>query len=428
MKADRMAQKQAKHVVVIGGGILGVATAEQLLQAGCRVTLVEPGEAGGAQAASFGNGAFISPASIIPMSMPGLWKKVPGYLLNRNGPLTVRWCYLPRLAPWLLRFLRAGLSQARVAKTAAALAQLLYDAPQRHLDLAARIGAPQMIRSKGLFYLYTDREAYQADHLSWDLRRRNGVVMQEMEGKELAAQVPGLADRYRFAVCLPEGKHCVDPGGYTAVVARWCETQGMARKHARATGLSKNGTRLVAVKTDDGDIACDAVLIAACIGSAALARMADDRIPLEAERGYHVELPDADLDLPVPVMPQDLKVAIVRTHGGLRVAGQVEFASALARPDWARADLLRDKLFSCFPALSATDPAKVKRWQGNRPSTPDGLPVIGPASGLDGVFYAFGHGHIGLNSAPATGAMIAELVAGIPSGMDLTPFAASRFA
>jgi D-amino-acid dehydrogenase len=307
------------------------------------------------------------------------------------------------------------------------LAELLRNAPQQHLELALRIGAPDMIRSKGLFYLYTNRDAYEADHLAWGLRRRNGVVMQELDGAELAARVPGLADRYRFAICLPEGKHCIDPGGYTAAVARWCETQGMSRKNARATGLFTDGARLVAVETDDGKIPCDAAVIAAGINSAALARIAGDHVPLEAERGYHVELPDADLDLPVPVMPQDLKVAIVRTQGGLRVAGQVEFASASARPDWARADLLRDKLFSCFPALSGTDPSKVKRWQGNRPSTPDGLPVIGPASGMDGVFYAFGHGHIGLNSAPATAAMIAELVAGIPSGLDSTPFAADRF-
>jgi D-amino-acid dehydrogenase len=422
-----MAQGQAKHVVVIGGGIVGVATAERLLHAGCRVTLVEPDETGGTQAASFGNGAFISPASIIPMSMPGLWKQVPGYLLNRSGPLTVRWRYLPRLTFWLLRFLKAGSSEARVTRTAAALAELLRNAPQQHLELALRIGTPDMIRSKGLFYLYTNRDAYEADHLAWGLRRRNGVVMQELDGAELAARVPGLADRYRFAICLPEGKHCIDPGGYTAAVARWCETQGMSRKNARATGLSTDGARLVAVETDDGKIPCDAAVIAAGINSAALARIAGDHVPLEAERGYHVELPDADLDLPVPVMPQDLKVAIVRTQGGLRVAGQVEFASASARPDWARADLLRDKLFSCFPALSGTDPSKVKRWQGNRPSTPDGLPVIGPASGMDGVFYAFGHGHIGLNSAPATAAMIAELVAGIPSGLDPTPFAADRF-
>ncbi|RJE80102.1 FAD-binding oxidoreductase [Paracoccus sp. JM45] len=422
-----MAQGQEKHVVVIGGGIVGVASAERLLQAGCRVTLVEPGEAGGPQAASYGNGAFLSPASIIPMSMPGLWKQVPGYLMNRTAPLTVRWQYLPRLSSWLLRFLQAGSSKSRVTRTASALAQLLRNAPQHHLDLAMRIGAPWMIRSQGLFYLYTDRAAYHADRLAWDLRRQNGVVMQELEGAELSAQVPGLANRYGFAIYLPDGKHCVDPGGYTQAVARWCETQGMSRKYARATGLTHDNGRIVAVRTDQGEIPCDAVVISAGISSAVLARMAGDRIPLETERGYHVELPDADLDLPVPVMPQDLKVAIVRTTGGLRVAGQVEFASASARPDWARADLLRDKLFSCFPALSGTDPAKVKRWQGNRPSTPDGLPVIGPASGIKGVFYAFGHGHIGLNSAPATAAIIAEMVAGIPSALDPTPFAAGRF-
>ena len=103
-----MPSPESLHVVVIGAGIVGAATAVELLRDGRRVTLVEPGDPGGEQAASYGNGCWLSPASVVPMSAPGIWRKVPGWLADPLGPLTIRWRHLPRLLPWLLRFVRAG--------------------------------------------------------------------------------------------------------------------------------------------------------------------------------------------------------------------------------------------------------------------------------------------------------------------------------
>src|SRR5271157_2488818 len=105
------------RVAVIGGGVVGVAAAIELLRDGHAVTIIEPGAPGGEQSASYGNGTLLNPSSVIPMSAPGIWKKVPGYLRDPLGPLTIRWSYLPRLLPWLRRFLRAGSTAARVAAT-----------------------------------------------------------------------------------------------------------------------------------------------------------------------------------------------------------------------------------------------------------------------------------------------------------------------
>ncbi|GAA6199324.1 FAD-dependent oxidoreductase [Aquicoccus sp. SU-CL01552] len=423
-----MSEDAKRHIVVIGGGIVGVCVAEALVRDGLRVTMLEPGAFGGEQQASYGNGTFVSPASIIPMSMPGLWAKVPGYLLDRRGPLTIRWPYLPRLATWLLRFLAAGWTEGRVTRTTQALADLVSGAPQLHADIAARIGVPDMIREDGLLYLYQNRAAFEAEGLALKLRRAHGVKMQEYEGDALANLVPGLAPRYTLGVMLTGGCHCASPGQYVEAIATWCLANGATHERNCALDLRLEDGKLAAVVTKDGEIACDGAVLAAGIGAATLAKRCGDRIPLEAERGYHVELLNCDLDLPVPVMPQDLKVAIVRTLTGLRIAGQVEFASATASPDWRRADLLRDQVASCFPQLE--EPARngpVKRWQGNRPSTPDGLPVIGPARCGTGVWYAFGHGHVGLNSAPMTARLIADLVAGRPTSLDTTPFAPDRF-
>lgn len=414
----------SRHIVVIGAGIIGAATAEALAGAGHRVTLVEPGAPGGEQAASFGNGAFLSPASIMPMSVPGIWMKVPGYLLDPTGALTLRWRHLPRLMPWLIRFLLAGATRAKVERTAALLAGLLADAPALHRQLADRIGRPELIRQDGLVYAYADRSAFAADGLGWELRRRHGVQMVELDREALAARVPSLSPAYGFGILLTEGGHCTDPGGYVAALVEAALARGATLRRTRATGFEVAGDRLTAVRTEDGPIACDGAVIAAGIRSKALAAAAGDPVCLESERGYHVEVLDPAVSPEIPVLPADGRMANVRTRTGLRAAGQVELASTDAPPDWHRADILLAHLKHTWPGLGT--PERVTRWQGNRPSTPDGKPVIGRASRSPGILHAFGHGHIGLASAPMTAALITDLVAGRSPRLDIAPFAAAR--
>jgi D-amino-acid dehydrogenase len=417
-----------RHIVVIGGGIVGACCALALLQDGHRVTILEPAEPGGRQAASYGNGAFLSPASIIPMSMPGLWKKVPGYLLDPKGPFTIRWRHLPRLAPWLLRFLKAGATPAKAARTAAILSSLLGDAPSRHLALAAACGVAELIRHDGLLYVYPDRAAFENEAFAWQLRRDNGIVWQVLEGAQLQAFEPSLNPRYRFAVLLPSGGHCLDPGAYVQGLVRSVIAQGGAVSKCAAHGFDIADGRLQGVSTDQGPLACDGAVIAAGIHSRRLARAVGDRVVLESERGYHVEIADPAAGPRIPVMPSDGKMANTMTRGGLRASGQVELASVDSPPDWARADILLQQLLQTYPGLG-DDPARlsVSRWQGNRPSTPDGLPVIAQSAATADVVHAFGHGHVGLASAPMTAQIVASLFAGTAPPIAIAPFAASRF-
>jgi D-amino-acid dehydrogenase len=154
---------------------------------------------------------------------------------------------------------------------------------------------------------------------------------------------------------------------------------------------------LRAVATASGDVACDKAVIAAGIGSKMLAAQAGDRVFLESERGYHAVLADPGFELPVPVMPADGKMGNTSTLHGLRLAGQVELASEHSPPDWRRADILVGHALRAYPPLREGARATVaKRWMGHRPSTPDGLPVLGMASGCADVVHAFGHGHVGL--------------------------------
>ncbi len=416
------------HVVVIGAGIVGAASALALLEDGHRVTILDPGPPGGIQAASYGNGCWISPASIIPMSMPGLWKKIPGYLTDPLGPLTIRWQALPSLLPWLVRFVWAGASVSRVERTARHLAELLRDAPGRHRALAARAGMEEMIEQRGLLYLYPSRADFEAEALAWRLRRDNGLAWTELDEDELRQTEPELDRRYRFAVRLDAGGHCVDPGSYVAGLVAYAQSLGAEFVSGRASGFDIRDGRLRAVRIDAGAIACDRAVISAGIASAALAWAAGDKVPLVSERGYHVVVAGPEGSLRTPAMPSDGKMALTPMAQGMRAAGQVELSTTNAAPDWRRADILLRHLQSTLPALPRDIPAeRVRRWMGHRPSTPDGLPVVGLSRASADIVYAFGHGHVGLASGPMTGTLVADLIGGRVPGCDVSAFSARRF-
>ena len=417
-----------KHVVVIGAGIVGVASAVELLRDGHRVTLLDPGAPGGDQAASYGNGTILSPGSIVPMSVPGTWKKVPGYLRNPLGPLSIRWRYLPKLMPWLTRFLRAGSTVGRVERTARALRPLLADAPERHRRLAEEAGVGGLIERRGILYPFLDRAAFEAEALAWRLRRDHGITYLELDADALRQQEPALDRRYTFAVLVPEGGNVTDPGAYVAALAAHAVGLGAEHVRARATGFRIEGGRLRAVLTEGGEIACDAAAIAAGARSRTLAAQAGDRVVLETERGYHAVLSDPGVTLRHPMLTADTKAAVVSTAAGLRVAGTVELAGLEAAPDWRRAAVLRAAMLRTIPGLPRDLPAdRITVWMGHRPSTPDSLPVIGPARACRDIVHAYGHGHIGLAGGAMTGRVVADLVSGKPPTVDIAPFSPQRF-
>ncbi|MCO6419701.1 FAD-binding oxidoreductase [Siccirubricoccus sp. KC 17139] len=416
------------HTVIIGAGIVGACTALELLKAGHRVTLLEPGLPGGEQAASYGNGCWLSPASVIPPALPGLWRKVPGFLSDPLGPLAIRWSYFPKVLPWLLRYLASGWTEARVQRTAVALRALVQGAPALHAALAEAAGVGHLIQRHGLLYIYPDRRDFEAEALAWRIRRAVGVQWVELSAEELRQREPELDPRYTFALLVEEGGHCLDPGAYVAALVALAESEGAERVTDRATGFRIEGGRLRAVLTPNGELACDRAVIAAGAYSKQLAAAAGDRVPLETERGYHAMIQGAEIGPRTPMMPSDGKMSITMTAGGLRCAGQVEIAGLEAAPNWRRAEILRDHLLRSFPGLPRDLPAERMRfWMGHRPSMPDGLPCLGPSRATPDIVHAFGHGHVGLAAAPRSAQLVMQILTGQPVAVDTKPYDAARF-
>ena len=417
-----------ERVVVLGGGAVGAACAIEAARRGFAVTLMEPGSPGGDQAASFGNAGWLSVQSVIPPSEPGVWKKIPGYLLDPLGPLAIRPLHLPGIAPWLVRYMVSGWTRERILAIARILRPLLADAPQLNRALAEEAGAADLVAAdSGLCHVFRDRAAFAAEAASWGTRAAVGISWDEIEGPAVHELLPEIDPAYRFAVVVRAGGHCRDPGAFVAALVRHAVGLGVTVVRDAARDFAFEGGRLAAVIGAGGRIPADRTVIAAGVRSAPLAERVGLKVPLESERGYHVEIDGLEAGPALPVMIQDRKVAITRMAGRLRVAGQVELAGIDAAPDPRRAEILKTHLSAVFPRLApAIRDGAARTWLGHRPSTPDGRPVIGRSPHPD-VFVAYGHGHIGLASGPRTGRIVGDLLLGRSPEIAIDGFSPLRF-
>ena len=411
----------SKRITIIGAGIVGVATASYLRRDGHAVTVVDmrpPGEY-----CSYGNAGILSPGSCVPLATPGVHWKVPGYLADPMGPLTIRWSYLPRAAPWLLRFVAAS-SRRRVEHIADALRPLLKQTFDAYAPLVHDAGVTDLIRQTGYAVAYEKRAAYLGDTIAWKLRRERGVAVEEVDEAGLKKLVPQLTGRYEMGLYLPEQGFVANPERLTKALAAKFQRDGglVLQREVRDIEMGPEGPR--ALETDNGRIPVETLVICAGSHSNLFSAKLGDRLPLEAERGYHVTYSDPAVTLPMPVFMPEHKFFITPMEMGLRIAGQSEFAGIYAPPNYARADILAKHMQRVFPQISGADATK---WMGRRPSMPDSLPVIGRATRFANTYYAFGHGHVGLCSGAPTGRLVADLIAGRRPSIDVTPYRPGRF-
>ncbi len=410
------------HIVVLGTGIVGTCTAAWLQRDGHRITFVSPVPPG--EACSFGNAGSLSPSACLPVGLPGMWKQVPGWLRDPDGPLTIRAAYLPTVLPWLVRFLRHS-RRDEVVRIATALRGLLAPIFESYAPLLAHANAQHLVRQSGCLYVYSSQQAGSRWQWGMNLRRSLGVDLQDVDRDALEQLEPDLKGRFRFGILAPDNGSTLDPSQLVKALHAQCVTDGAQLVQGEAARFDRQGSAVRAVVLADGQrVECDGVVVAAGAWSAPLVRALGLRVPLETQRGYHVTVQSSNLALRHTVMAPEYNLMVNPMAMGLRLAGSVEFAGLAPPPNYRRADVLLAKGQEMFPHL---DTSRTTRWMGHRPCLPDSLPVIGRAPALDNAWLAFGHGHVGMCGGATTGREVAHLVAGRAPQVDLAPFRPDRF-
>lgn len=417
-----MSGSATRSITVLGAGIVGVCCALSLQRNGFAVCLIDRGEPGAG--CSSGNAGMIQTGSILPLAVPGILKRAPRMLLDPEGPLVLPWRQVPRLFPWLRTFV-GNAKPEKMATTARALAALLAQAKDAYRVLMAGTTASGLFRSRGELYVFRSAAAQTMLAGKFAMLRAYGIDYVEIPGADLKTWEPALAEGYGYGYYLPDSEYVVDPLGLTrCLFDAFVDAGGrFLRKDIEHTQRAPDGRLSLHARDDDVHVANELV-VASGAASGPMARMLGATMPIEPLRGYHVQVPADGITLAGPVIEGDMNIAATPMRDGIRIAGTLEFASLESPPRWRRADMLLPIARRMLPGLHEEANA---RWFGDRPGTPDSLPVLGAAPGHSNVWYAFGHGQLGLTLAAITGRLLADLMAGRRPSVDLTPFRPDRF-
>lgn len=411
----------AERIVVAGAGIVGVSTALWLQRAGHHVVLVD--RQGPASGTSHGNAGVLAAAAITPVTMPGLLKKAPFMLLDKTSPLFVKFSYLPRLLPFLSSYLKYC-NERDVRRYAEGMAPLIHDTVSQHRALAEGSCAEAFIEDSDYCFGYSSEAEFQADQFGWNLRREWGFETEIQSGDDYAAEDPIYDGCFHKVVrCKGHGR-ITDPGAYVKALASHFVSQGGELLTATVLDVYISSSGRAELITDSGIIGGDKVVMTTGVWSKPFLEKFGLSVPLETERGYHIELVNPALYPKNSMMVVGGKFAVTPMRGRIRCAGVVEFAGLTAEKRHQPLEMLKTRIRDLFKSLDYDHQID---WLGHRPALVDSLPMLGPVDDTGQIFTAFGHQHLGLTGGAKTGRLMAGLISEKQPHIDMYPYTPRRF-
>lgn len=410
-----------KPVIIIGGGIVGISTAIWLQRAGKKVILIDRGHAEGR--ASYGNAGVLASSSVVPVTVPGIARKIPKMLLDPKEPLFIKLSYLPRLAPWAIRYL-AHSKAGEVRRIATALRAIIGDSLDDHQTLARGTAAERRIIPCDFTFMYKDHSAFQKDGFGWSLKKDLGFDWEDLTASDRLAYDPVFAPDLTFAARLGNHGRINDPSAYVADLTAHFTAEGGKVIQGEMEDFIRHNGRATGVRIGGAPLEASAVAVTAGAWSARLLRKLGIKIPLEAESGYHLEFWEPNKMPRSPTLIPSGKFIATPMDGRLRVAGMVEFGGLENQPSKAPFDLLRENAKLAIPGLTWKEETQ---WMGHRPAPTDSVPIIDALPNAPGVFVGFGHQHVGLTGGARTGHLLAQLICGQKPNIDMAPYASTRF-
>ena len=423
-----MAISKDTDVLVIGAGLVGAGIALRLALEGRDVLLLDRDEPG--HGASFGNAGHVATEQVIPLANPAVIRASWRYLLASDSRLRLRAAYLLPILPWLARFVWAARPSA-LARGIAALMALQKTSMDDLSELMRLAGCGELLHRDGYLRVW-ESAAGQASAVADSERLRPFSVLSEpVDVAAIRRAAPALSGLVQGAMVYPQTGHVDDPLAVSQAFVRGLQRAGGRVQRGRAVRLERERDGPVVAVLEGGErLHCRQLVVCAGAWSAPLAASLGYRVPLDTERGYHLTVPwngaaGAPADwLALPVASSDRSVIMTPMRMGLRITGTVEFGGLLLPPDPHRHVLLHRHLAALLPGLETTD---ATRWMGFRPSLPDHLPVLCEVPRHRGVFFAFGHQHLGLTLCGVTARLMADLMQGRSAQMDMAPYHVGRF-
>jgi D-hydroxyproline dehydrogenase len=405
-------------VAVIGAGVIGSAIACALAREGRQVLLIDrapPGEAG----ASFGNAGHIATELVEPLPSPsllfGFWRELFAF----GGVLDIPPRRLLQFLPWATRFAKAAF---QLESNTRHLAPFVRPAVPALVGMLGEIGRPDLIRQQGHYEVWLDGDVAKRAHSQALAMERLEVPTQPapadlIESARRAARATTAAGLY-----FPGCAHVLDPLEVVRAFAAAATARGarFLQREVRTLSANDSGVQII---SDAGPVAAHSVIVCAGIWSAPLLAPFGLKAPLEAARGYHVQMPGAAPLVDAPLLYSDANVIVTPMAGRLRATSFMEFAGTAAAPDPRKPAWLRAKLRELGYACEDSGPS----WMGPRPVLPDYLPAMGRVASAPNVLYAFGHQHIGLTLSAVTARAMADLVAGREPAVDISAFDLKRW-
>lgn len=409
------------QTIVLGAGIVGVSTALHLQARGRKVILIDRDEPG--SGTSHGNAGLIERSSVIPYAFPRELSKLLRYGLNRQPDVRYSFSYLPKAAPWLLKYWKNS-APAPLAEATRAMLPLVQRCVEEHDALieAAELGA--MVQAKGWIEVYRNPEALAQAVADAEALKAYGLQYELLDKQQLHAREPDLSAQAVGGIHWLDPKTVTNPGGLTRGYAALFVKRGGQFIHGDARSLRQVASEWQ-VDTRQGPVTAPEAVIALGPQAGELFRPLGYDIPLEIKRGYHVHFhAKGDAALKHSLCDVQGGFVLAPMAQGIRLTTGIEFAAsgdAANEVQLQRCEAIARQL---FPLGERTDDAP---WLGRRPCLPDMRPVIGPAPRHKGLWFNFGHAHHGLTLGPVCGRLLAEMMTGEKTFTDPTPYGAERF-
>ena len=408
-----------KSTGIVGAGIQGVCTGLQLLKKNIPVTIFDKNDPG--KMASYGNAGHFSPYAVLQFNRPDILINIPQMLFSSYGPLALKWNYVPKMIPWMWKFVK-NCNTKSMLHTAKYMHQILDLSLDAYDDAFKEIDITGLVEKKGIIYAWTN-ENLKSRNLEIKVRDDLGIKQTLISKKEILDLEPNLQPIFDAGVLFDYAWHARDPYAILKRLFDLYIKKGGKFVKENVTHINQTNSDETLIKTEDREYKFEKTVIACGAFSKKFTDQLGENIPLDTERGYHVHFKGMDHLLARAVINLDRGFGLTPMNQGLRAVGTVELGGLNNPPSKKRIDYI----ISCAKELLPQLDKHEDEWLGFRPTLPDFLPVLGPSEKNKNIIYAFGHHHLGWTLGAITGKIVSGIVAEEKTNLDLSPYNSSRF-